>query len=158
MLNGTVTTAGAYLTPKSFADTNWQIRGVADFNKDGKPDILWHHQKTGDLYVWFLNGTQVTTGAYLTPSRFADTKWQIRAVVDFNKDGEPDLLWHHQVTGRPLRLAHERARGDVGDLPDARAASPTRGGRSSGPRTSTRTGRRTSSGTTRRPASSTSGS
>ncbi len=99
MLNGTVTTAGSYLNPKSFSDTNWQIRATVDFNKDSKPDILWHHQKTGDLYVWFMNGTQVTAGAYLTPSRFADTKWQIRGTFDPNKDGEPDILWHHQGTG-----------------------------------------------------------
>ena len=99
MLDGTVTTAGSYLDPRSFSDTNWQIRATVDFNKDGKPDILWHHQKTGDLYVWFLNGVHTVSGAYLTPSRFADTKWQLRATLDPNKDGEPDLLWHHQRTG-----------------------------------------------------------
>ena len=49
--------SGSYLTPKSFSDTRWQIRGVADFNNDGSSDLLWHHQANGRLYVWFLDGT-----------------------------------------------------------------------------------------------------
>jgi N-acetylneuraminic acid mutarotase len=99
LLDGTVTIAGTYLTPSRFADTDWQIRGVADLNGDGKADLLWHNQATGELYVWFMNGTVVTGGSYLTPSRFADTQWQIRGVADFNHDGRPDILWHHQGNG-----------------------------------------------------------
>ena len=102
-LNGTVTTSGSYLTPSRFADTLWQIRGISDFNLDGKNDILWHHQGTGDLYVWFMGGTGgvvVGGGGYLTPSRFADTRWQIRGISDFNGDGQKDILWHHQADGR----------------------------------------------------------
>ena len=98
-LQGTVTAAGAYLTPKSFADTRWQIRGLADFDRDGNVDVLWHHQVSGDLYIWFLGGTVTVRGSYLTPQSFADTRWQIRGVSDFDGDGKPDLLWHHQVTG-----------------------------------------------------------
>ena len=33
-----------------------------DFNGDGKADLLWHNQTTGDLYVWFMNGTTAVTG------------------------------------------------------------------------------------------------
>jgi hypothetical protein len=99
LLSGTVTSSGAYLDPPRFADTRWQIRGLADFNADGKVDVLWHHQATGDLYVWYLNGTAVTGGAFLTPRSFSDTRWQIRGVTDFDKDGKPDILWHHQVSG-----------------------------------------------------------
>ena len=68
-------TSGSYLTPSRFTDTQWQIRGLADFNGDARKDILWHHQGTGHLYVWHLEGTVVTAGSYLTPSRFADTRW-----------------------------------------------------------------------------------
>ena len=25
-----------------------------DLNDDDQPDLLWHHQATGELYVWFL--------------------------------------------------------------------------------------------------------
>jgi hypothetical protein len=50
---------------------------VADFNGDGKPDILWHHQASGDLYLWYMSGTTATGGSYLTPSRPANPAWGI---------------------------------------------------------------------------------
>ncbi len=99
LMNGTVATAGRYLYPSRFADTRWQIRALADFNRDGQVDVLWHHQQTGDLYVWFMRQAVVEWGSYLTPRSFADTRWQIRQVADFDDDGQPDVLWHHQQTG-----------------------------------------------------------
>jgi hypothetical protein len=98
-MNGTSSKGGAALSPGRFADVAWQLRGVADFNGDGKADLLWHHQKTGDLFVWFMNGTTAVGAAYLNPTRFADTRWQVGRVADFNGDGKPDILWHHQASG-----------------------------------------------------------
>ena len=77
----------------------WQVRGLADINRDGHDDIVWHHPQSGDLYVWFMNGTTPTAGAAFTPGRFADTHWQLRGLADFNGDGQVDLLWHNQTTG-----------------------------------------------------------
>ena len=99
LMNGVARSSAVATTPASMADPQWQIRGLADFNADGQPDVLWHHQATGDLYVWFMSGTRATGGSYLTPSRFADTRWQIRSLNDVNADGKADLLWHHQATG-----------------------------------------------------------
>ena len=49
-----------------------------DLNDDGRPDLLWHHQATGELYVWYLNGVARVRGLVpRPPSRFADTRWQI---------------------------------------------------------------------------------
>jgi hypothetical protein len=98
-MSGTVTRTGSYLTPRSFADTRWQIRGVADFNGDGQLDILWHHQGNGELYVWYLDGTATIGGSYLTPRSFPDTQWKLVRVADFDADGKQDLLWHHQGNG-----------------------------------------------------------
>ena len=33
-------------------DLNWRIVGAADFNSDGKPDILWRNFATGANMVW----------------------------------------------------------------------------------------------------------
>ena len=53
---------------------------MADFNADGKPDVLWHHQASGSLYVWYLGGTNgiVRQGAdFLSPSSVVNTSWKV---------------------------------------------------------------------------------
>ena len=134
----------------------WQARGLADFNRDGRDDVIWHHPQTGDLYVWFMNGTTPTSGAALSPGRFADTEWQLRGLADFNGDGQADLLWHHQTTG-DIYVWFMNGTTAVGAAYTNPAASRTPAGSSSAWRTSTTTGSPTSSGSTRRAATSTSG-
>ncbi len=98
-LSGTSFTGGSALSPDRVSDTNWQIRGLADFDRDGKLDILWHHQRTGELYVWLMNGVTQKAGAALTPNRVADLDWRVAAVADFDRDGNADILWQHAKTG-----------------------------------------------------------
>ena len=69
----------------------------ADFNDDGKPDILWWHRTAGYFSVWLLNGTTLTAAAALPT--VADTNWQVVGIVDFNGDGKMDLLFQHQTLG-----------------------------------------------------------
>jgi FG-GAP repeat len=42
--------------PGGGATADWTIRGVGDFNGDGKADILWRNT-SGVVYVWLMNGT-----------------------------------------------------------------------------------------------------
>ena len=96
-MDGLVVKTGAFLTPRSLRDTRWQIRGVADLSGDGKPDLLWHNQATGELYAWLMNGTTVASGAFLASPGSA--LWRVAEVADFDGDRKPDLLWHHKTTG-----------------------------------------------------------
>ena len=43
---------GLRIPSPSAAATDWRVRGIADFNGDGKQDLLWHRQTDGALYVW----------------------------------------------------------------------------------------------------------
>lgn len=48
---------------------------VADMNGDGKPDIVWRNNATGENSVWIMNGSQVTETR--TIETRSDPGWQI---------------------------------------------------------------------------------
>lgn len=75
LMNGFTTTASGPMSPGA-TDPVWVLRAVADFDADGGPDLLWQHAATGDLYVWYLNGTSLAEGGYLAPSR-VNPAWQV---------------------------------------------------------------------------------
>lgn len=73
--------------------TEWH----ADFNGDGKADVLWYNSKNGSVYVFLMNGAVITSGG--SPGQVRDLDWQIQGVADFNGDGKADILWRHRLTG-----------------------------------------------------------
>jgi hypothetical protein len=59
----------------AIADTNWEIRGVGDFDGDGKADVMLRNKATGQDIVWLMNGLSVANSAFLPA--IADTNWEI---------------------------------------------------------------------------------
>jgi hypothetical protein len=80
-------------------DPRWQLASVRDMNLDGRPDFVWHNTTTGQLLVWFLNGSQVVSAQVPNPAQIADTNWKLRGTADFDRNGRPDFLWHNEATG-----------------------------------------------------------
>jgi hypothetical protein len=39
----------------------WQLEGTADFNGDGKSDLLFLDPSSGQVQIWLMNGTQVSS-------------------------------------------------------------------------------------------------
>jgi sugar lactone lactonase YvrE len=80
------------------ASNPWHIVGVADFNGDGHPDVVWQDPLSGAAQVWFLGGPQgnVVTGAATLSN---GNSWRIMSIADFNGDGQPDVIWQDPVTG-----------------------------------------------------------
>ncbi len=83
----------------------WQIAGVGDFDGDGHADILWRNTSTGQVVIWFIEGTQrVASG----PAGGANPNdWEIAGIGDF--DGlattatpTADILWRHTFTGQTV--------------------------------------------------------
>ena len=87
LMNGVNYGSYAGLNP---VDTSWKIRGVGDFNNDGKSDILWRNTSTGQNAIWLMNGS--VFGSYVGLNS-VDTSWDIKGVGDFNGDGKADILW-----------------------------------------------------------------
>jgi len=77
LMNGTSYVDGVWLSPSQVADTNWKIRGVGDFNLDGRSDLLWYHQTQGLVSVWLMNGLTIIDGIVLTPGVVADLNWKV---------------------------------------------------------------------------------
>jgi hypothetical protein len=80
------------------ASNSWRIVGVADFNKDGHPDVVWQDPTTGAAQVWYLGGAQGNTvnGAAILSGGNA---WRIMSVADFDGDGQPDCIWQDPMSG-----------------------------------------------------------
>ncbi len=72
--------------------------GVADFDGDGKSDILWRNSVTGENMIWLVNGTTLSSSAQIATE--ADLNWSIARVEDFDGDGKPDILWRNSTTGQ----------------------------------------------------------
>jgi hypothetical protein len=73
------------------------LPGGADFNGDGKSDILWRHATGGDVWLWPMDGPTKTAETFVRT--VGDTDWEIRSVADFTGDGKADVLWRHKTTG-----------------------------------------------------------
>jgi hypothetical protein len=99
-MNGSVLASGTFLTPSALTDTRWGMAGTGDFNLDGRPDILWRHSTSGEIVAWFMNGSVLQSGTFLTPPAFTDVLWQTVGTGDFNGDGTTDVLWRHAASGQ----------------------------------------------------------
>ena len=74
-MNGTTMAGGTSLTPTGVPDTAWKVVAVADFNNDGRPDLVWQHD-SGALATWLLNGTSMIAGPPLLPGS-VPSAWRI---------------------------------------------------------------------------------
>jgi hypothetical protein len=72
----------------------WTVKGVGDVNRDGKSDVLWFNMNTGEIQVWFMNGTFAASRVNLQAIP-TSSGWTIQGVGDVNHDGASDILWRH---------------------------------------------------------------
>jgi subtilisin-like proprotein convertase family protein len=98
-MNGHTLTSGTFTTPPSLPDTNWKMVGTGYFDPGLQLDILWWHQASGQLVVWFMDGVTLAGGELTTPPGISSTQWRPVATGDYNRDGRVDIVWRHLVTG-----------------------------------------------------------
>ena len=70
--------------------------GAADFDGDGKSDLLWRTD-SGALAIWQMDGSQIVGAGYTavgsTTAGVPAPNWHIVGTGDFDGDGKSDLLW-----------------------------------------------------------------
>lgn len=69
----------------------WKVAGIADFNGDGKDDLLWRHDN-GMITTWLgqVGGFRDNSAK---AGQWVSNELKIAGVGDFNGDGHADLLW-----------------------------------------------------------------
>lgn len=93
-MDGANLKSASYLTPNNTRDGKWRLVGTGSFNSDAHEDLLFQH-KDGSLAVWFMDGTQRTSAAFLDPVDPGDEDWRVVGTGDFNNDGKTDILFQH---------------------------------------------------------------
>jgi hypothetical protein len=81
----------SYRGHTSPVDTVWKVKGVGDFNGDGRADILWRHDN-GQGAIWFMTAG-LFVGDYYSVGEDPTGFWQIQRVADFDGNGRSDILW-----------------------------------------------------------------
>jgi hypothetical protein len=99
------TTGAVYLnlTPVSGAPTlplNWKLSATGDFNADGLADILWRNTTSQKLVIWTMNGNAKIGSLVPTPDQAVDANWEVVGALDYNADGNTDLLWYNPNSGK----------------------------------------------------------
>jgi hypothetical protein len=77
-------------SPQSESVPPWRVVAAADFNSDGRAELIWENQVTLELRVGMS-----PTGAGSRPLPFIrrSSNWKIAGVADVNGDGMPDAVW-----------------------------------------------------------------
>lgn len=89
------------LVGRQLGDDDWQIAAVADFNGDGKADMLLRHGVVGQNVLLEMDGAKILAES-LFGRRVADSDWQIEGAQDFDGNGTVDVFWRHQGVGTGL--------------------------------------------------------
>lgn len=81
--------------PALYIEPGTQLAAIADFDGDGKADVLWR-TASGRLDLWQKEGSAVAAH----PSPHNDgvpmgPEWQVAGTRDFNGDGYADLVWRN---------------------------------------------------------------
>jgi G8 domain/FG-GAP-like repeat/Right handed beta helix region len=89
MKGGAITTTGTLLA----AGSQWVVTHSADFDGDGKADLLFRNVADGSVVIYLMNGLTVQSTATVLGT---SSVWVVAEVADFNGDGKADLLWRNQ--------------------------------------------------------------
>jgi hypothetical protein len=81
--------------------SNWDIKGIGDFDGDGyQDDLLWFDESSRLTSIWYINNEQVVGGGLVAGTTALEAGWTLATVGNFDNDGlTDDLVWRNTNTG-----------------------------------------------------------
>jgi hypothetical protein len=98
-MNGLEMNGGTVLSPGVFWPKGPVPAATPDLDRNGTNDIVWHNPVNAALSFWRLEGTKVLETNAI-PNIADSVQWQLRSSADFDRDGDPDLVWQNEGTGQ----------------------------------------------------------
>ncbi len=99
LLNG-ITRVGAARPLSGALGWPWRPEATADFDHDGRPDVVYRSESTGRIVVRVVVGLSEVATILPSPSTGVSAGWRLVGTPDLNGDGNADFLWHNRTTGR----------------------------------------------------------
>ncbi|MBP6703469.1 MAG: hypothetical protein KBH14_09570 [Vicinamibacteria bacterium] len=106
MKNGNTLDKFNWVTPWA-TDPGWTVGAVADFDRDGQLDYLWHNVDDGRLLFWYIDGDNL--GGYQFLPYTMGPPWQIATSFDANGDETTDIVYYNPATGVVRIALHDDA-------------------------------------------------
>jgi len=72
------------------------VSASGDFNADGKQDILWRNTQTGEVRIWYMNGSTILSNDGVAT---VGLDWNVVGTGDFDGNGFSDILWENANDG-----------------------------------------------------------
>jgi PASTA domain len=73
-------------------DLAWKVKAVADFDGDGRADILWRHD-SGPVSFWYMYGNDRLWDRTVTVGD--PSAWTLAGVGRLDQNARAELVWHH---------------------------------------------------------------
>ena len=79
-----------------FRQRQWIVGATGDVDGDGSTDIVWRNTTSGEVVLWFMNGSTVSKETdLLAPGVSVGADWQVVGFSNADNQRGNDLLWRN---------------------------------------------------------------